>query len=66
MVAARNRAVAESRGRYIAALDHDDLCHPDRFLRQVTYLEANPGTVLLGTAASILEDGVVHPGILRR
>ena len=64
VVAARNRAVAESRGRYIAALDHDDLCHPDRFLRQITYLEANPGTVLLGTAASILEDGVVHPGIL--
>ncbi|GAA0323181.1 hypothetical protein GCM10009087_36840 [Sphingomonas oligophenolica] len=64
VVAARNRAVAEARGRYIAALDHDDLCRPDRFLRQFTHLEANPGTVLLGTAASILEDGVVHPGRL--
>ncbi|MEO9130895.1 MAG: glycosyltransferase family A protein [Sphingomonas sp.] len=64
VVAARNRAVAEARGRYIAALDHDDLCHPDRFARQVAWFEANPGTVLVGTAASILEEGVVQPGSL--
>ncbi len=57
-VRARNRALAEARGRYIAALDHDDLCHPERFARQVAYLDANPDTVLLGTAAQILEDGV--------
>jgi len=64
VVAARNRAVAEARGRYIAGLDHDDLCHPDRFARQVAWLEANPGTVLVGTAASILEEGIVLPGSL--
>jgi cellulose synthase/poly-beta-1,6-N-acetylglucosamine synthase-like glycosyltransferase len=64
VVAARNRAVAEARGRYIAALDHDDLCRPDRFARQVAWLEANPETVLVGTAASILEDDIVSPGSL--
>lgn len=64
VVAARNHALSEARGRYIAALDHDDLCHPDRFARQIAYLEANPATVLVGTAASILEDGVVLPGSL--
>jgi len=64
VVVARNRAVAEARGRYIAALDHDDLCHPDRFLRQVRYLEDNPRTVLLGTSAAILDQGVVLPGTL--
>lgn len=58
-VRARNRALAEARGRYIAALDHDDLCRPDRFARQVAYLDAHPDTVLLGTAAEILQDGVV-------
>ncbi|MEG3163893.1 glycosyltransferase family A protein [Sphingomonas sp. PB2P19] len=60
-VRARNRAVAEARGRYIAALDHDDLCHPQRFARQLAYLDAHPDTVLLGTAADILEDGVTTP-----
>ena len=64
VVAARNRAVAEAQGRYIAALDHDDLCHPDRFARQIAYLDANPEIVLLGTAASILADGAVLPGSL--
>lgn len=64
VVAARNRAVAEARGRYIATLDHDDLCHPERFARQVAYLESHPGTVLVGTAAAILENGMILPGSL--
>ena len=58
-VRTRNRAFAEARGRYIAALDQDDLCHPARFARQVAYLDANPDTVLLGTAAAILDDGQI-------
>jgi hypothetical protein len=60
-VIARNRGFAEARGRYIAALDHDDICRPDRFARQVAYLNAHPDTVLLGTAAELLTDGVVGP-----
>src|SRR3546814_5613232 len=33
-VKARNRAFAQARGRYIAALAQDDICLPDRFARQ--------------------------------
>lgn len=55
-VRARNRAVAVARGRYIAALDQDDLCHPDRLARQVAYLDADPRVALLGTAATVLDD----------
>src|SRR6186713_2063521 len=40
-VHARNRAFAAARGRYIAALDADDLCHPERLARQVAYLDGH-------------------------
>lgn len=64
VVLSRNAAFAEARGRYIAALDHDDLCHPDRFRRQVAYLEAHPEIALVGTAANVLENGAILPSSL--
>jgi hypothetical protein len=60
-VRTRNTAVTYARGRYLAGLDQDDLCLPERFAAQVAYLDTNPDTVLLGTAAAVLEDGVVGP-----
>ncbi|MDG2532229.1 glycosyltransferase [Sphingomonas sp. HITSZ_GF] len=60
-VLARNQAFAAARGRYIAGLDQDDLCKPGRFAAQVAHLDANPGTVLVATAAELLENGQVTP-----
>lgn len=57
---ARNLAFGEARGRYLAALDQDDLCHPDRFRIQTAYLDANAGTVAVGTAACHLTVGGVR------
>jgi len=52
-VRARNRAVTEARGRYLAGLDQDDLCLPDRFARQVAYLDAHPDVTLVAGDARI-------------
>ena len=40
-----------AQGRYIARLDADDIAHPDRLARQVTYLEERPDVAILGSAA---------------
>lgn len=66
-VHARNRAFAVARGRYVAALDADDLCHPDRLARQVAYLDDHPDVVLVSTAASVIEgDRVRFDPMVRR
>ena len=61
-VVARNRAFAEARGRYVAALDQDDLCLPERFAKQVAFLDADPDTVLVSTATRMLIEGKDLPG----
>jgi GT2 family glycosyltransferase len=65
IVAARNHGYAAARGHYIAPLDHDDLSDATRLARQVDFLNANPGVVLLGTEIRIVRNGEVsaphHP-----
>lgn len=37
-----NAAIAHVRGEFIAKMDGDDLCHPERLARQVAYLKGHP------------------------
>ncbi|RYY25455.1 MAG: glycosyltransferase [Sphingomonadales bacterium] len=60
-VHARNRAFASARGKYIAALDQDDLCTPDRFAQQAAYLDAHPEVALVASSALLLMDGKADP-----
>lgn len=47
---ALNRAILESRGKYIALCDADDYSLPRRLELQVAFLESNPDVGVLGTA----------------
>lgn len=62
VVGARNRAMEEVRGEYVASFDADDVSLPTRLAKQVAYLDANPGVALMGTASRYLEDGKLQPG----
>jgi glycosyltransferase involved in cell wall biosynthesis len=50
IVGALNDAIAAARGRYVARLDGDDIATPDRFARQIEYLQQHPECVCLGSA----------------
>jgi SAM-dependent methyltransferase len=45
-----NEALALCRGVYVARMDGDDIALPERFEKQVAFLEANPEVGLVGTA----------------
>jgi glycosyltransferase involved in cell wall biosynthesis len=46
-----NRAIWRSRGRLIARMDADDVALPERFARQVAYLDSHPEVGVLGTGS---------------
>jgi hypothetical protein len=57
---ARSLAMAHARGRFIAGLDQDDLCRPDRFAQQLAYLDAHPDAVLAATTIEMFGHGPVR------
>lgn len=44
-----NKGFAICRGEYIARMDSDDICMPERFSEQVAYLKDNPDVIVCGT-----------------
>lgn len=51
-----NRGLALSKGKYIARMDADDISLPERFERQVAFLDNNPKIGVLGTSFQILDE----------
>lgn len=48
VAATLNRGLAVARGEFVARMDADDLCRPDRFATQVKFMEDNPTIGLVG------------------
>lgn len=46
----RNDALVVARGEYIAIMDADDICAPERLARQVEFLDVHPPAGLVGCA----------------
>jgi GT2 family glycosyltransferase len=56
MVAALNRGLDLARGEFIARMDADDVCHPERFARQVAFLDAHPNVAVVGCAVTLIDE----------
>ncbi len=62
LIASLNRIIGEARAPLIARMDGDDIALPERFARQLTFLDANPHIGVLGTGCTCIdEQGKPHP-----
>jgi glycosyltransferase involved in cell wall biosynthesis len=54
ITATLNRGLGLARGKYIARMDADDVCHPLRLERQIRFLDASPETGVVGSWTEIV------------
>ncbi|WP_343307197.1 glycosyltransferase [Chitinophaga niabensis] len=62
LVGTLNRGIAEAKGTYIARIDADDICLPERFAKQAAWLEAYPQTALVGCFITFINEEGVETG----
>jgi len=56
VIGASNTGIAHARGEYIARMDSDDLCHPERLAIQLAMAQNLPELSLLGARVEIFID----------
>jgi glycosyltransferase involved in cell wall biosynthesis len=56
LIVSLNHMVEIARAPLIARMDGDDIALPERFERQVAFLDANPGIGVLGTGCTVIEE----------
>ena len=57
-----NKALSFAEGKYIARMDADDICIPDRLQKQYDFMEANPNVDLSSCRFLTLKNGVYSSG----
>ena len=65
LIATLNSGVALARGSYLARMDADDLCEPERLERQVDYLDGHPEVGVCSTWATFIDREGQEIGVLR-
>lgn len=57
---ALNSGLAAANGYYVARFDADDVCLPQRLTRQVCFLDAQPGCLIVGSDAEYISENGEH------
>jgi len=57
---AQNRAIAETRGEFIALMDCDDVSLPERLRLKLDFLQSHPEVGLLGVRAQLVDQDLRH------
>ncbi len=51
-----NKAIKQARGEYIARMDDDDISLPERFAKQINFMEKNPKIAAVGCLGFIINE----------
>ena len=61
LIATLNLGFEQSKGKYIARMDADDVSHPQRIEKQVSFFVSNIEYGLLGTGVTLIKNGKKEP-----
>lgn len=56
LAASLNMALGKAHGEYVARMDGDDVSLPERFERQVDFLDSHPQYAMLGSACTLFDE----------
>lgn len=59
LAASRNVGIANSNGKYIAIMDTDDICEPNRIAEQVKYMEKHSGVICAGSYVQLFGERTI-------
>jgi glycosyltransferase involved in cell wall biosynthesis len=57
-----NEGLSLSRGKYIARMDADDIAEPERFEKQINFLDSHSNVYICGTWAKIIDENNKETG----
>src|SRR5687768_10604451 len=66
LTASLNIGLTQAQGRYIARQDADDISLPQRFEKQIHYLEAHPETIVVSSNIGIIDNTGQYLDTLKR